>query len=220
MGFGHVLELSRAHQTSHLIYASSSSVYGGQTELPYSTDRRVDRPMSLYAATKGANELMAHAYAHLYGLPMTGLRFFTVYGPWGRPDMAYFKFTERILSGAPIDVYNHGKLERDFTYVDDVVDGILRVLMGPPSPDAQGVTHRLYNLGLGQPVGLMDFIGAIERALGQRANLNFMDMQPGDMTKTWADTSELARDHDYQPSTPLHEGVEAFVRWYREFYGV
>ena len=220
VGFGHVLELARLHRTSHFVYASSSSVYGGEDQLPYTTASRIDRPLSLYAATKGANELMAYAYARLYQLPMTGLRLFTVYGPWGRPDMAYFTFTRRILSGEPIDVFNHGNLSRDFTYVDDVIRGLTKVLDGPPTMDTEGVPHALYNLGLGQPIGLMDFIGAIEAALGKKANVNFVAMQPGDMAQTWADTEALRQDHDYSPSTSLEEGIAKFIDWYRTFYGV
>ena len=217
VGFGAICELARAHSVSHLVYASSSSVYGGNTEVPFRTDHRVDQPISLYAATKRANELMAHAYSHLHELPTTGLRFFTVYGPFGRPDMAYFSFTRKILAGEPIDVFNHGEMSRDFTYVDDIVEGIVRVLGRPPTT-AQGVPYRLYNLGNGSPVGLRDFISAIEDALGQRAQLNLTGMQPGDMAHTWADTTALEEDHGYRPATPLSEGVAAFVDWYRAYY--
>lgn len=218
VGFGAICELARAHQVDHLVYASSSSVYGGNTEVPFQTDHRVDQPISLYAATKRANELMAHAYSHLHGLPTTGLRFFTVYGPFGRPDMAYFSFTKKILAGQPIDVYNHGEMSRDFTYVDDIVEGITRVLHRPPA-DTDGTPYRLYNLGNGSPVSLLDFIAAIETALGTRAELNLTGMQPGDMAHTWADTSALERDHGYRPATPLAVGVAAFVDWYRGYYG-
>ena len=218
VGFGAILDLAHAHQVDHLVYASSSSVYGGNTEVPFQTDHRVDQPISLYAATKRANELMAHAYSHLHRIPMTGLRFFTVYGPFGRPDMAYFSFTKKILAGQPIDVYNHGEMSRDFTYVDDIVEGIVRVLHRPPAA-TDGPPYRLYNLGNGSPVSLRDFIAAIEDALGTRAELNLTGMQPGDMAHTWADTSALERDHGYRPATPLADGVAAFVDWYRGYYG-
>ena len=219
VGFSSVLELARAHSVAHLVYASSSSVYGGNSEVPFRTEHRVDRPISLYAATKRANELMAHTYSHLYALPTSGLRFFTVYGPWGRPDMAYFSFTKKILAGQPIDVYNQGQMSRDFTYVDDIAEGIHRVLSSPPRIGAS-VPYRLYNLGCGQPVGLLDFIAAIESALGVKATLNLREMQPGDMAQTWADTSALERDHGYRPTTSLVEGVGRFVEWYRAYYGV
>ena len=218
VAFGTVLELARTRQVSHLVYASSSSVYGGNTEVPFKTDHGVNQPISLYAATKRANELMAHTYSHLYGLPTTGLRFFTVYGPWGRPDMAYFSFTKKILAGETIDVYNHGEMSRDFTYVGDIVEGLTRITTAPPAIE-DGPPYRLYNLGNGDPVGLRDFIAEIERALGTRATLNLMAMQPGDMAHTWADTTALERDHGYRPATPLKEGVKAFVDWYRAYYG-
>lgn len=218
VGFASVLELARHACVKHLVYASSSSVYGGNQEVPFRTEHRADRPISLYAATKRANELMAHTYSHLYRIPTTGLRFFTVYGPWGRPDMAYFSFTEKILAGEAIEVYNHGEMSRDFTYVDDIVEGVVRVIDAPASEDLE-VPYRLYNLGKGEPVGLLDFIGEIERALGRKATLSLVGMQPGDMSATWADTSALERDHGYRPSTPLREGVEAFVAWYRAYHG-
>ena len=217
VGFGAILEVARDHGVSHLVYASSSSVYGGNREVPFRTEHRADHPISLYAATKRANELMAHTYSHLYAIPTTGLRFFTVYGPWGRPDMAYFSFTKKILSGEPIQVYNQGDMSRDFTYVDDIVEGISRV-MGAPATREGAAPYRLYNLGNGDPVGLMDFIGALESALGKKAKLEFVGMQPGDMAQTWADTSALERDHGYRPSTSLSEGVAAFVRWYTGYY--
>lgn len=217
VGFGAILEVARDHGVSHLVYASSSSVYGGNREVPFRTEHRADHPISLYAATKRANELMAHTYSHLYAIPTTGLRFFTVYGPWGRPDMAYFSFTKKILSGEPIQVYNQGDMSRDFTYVDDIVEGITRV-MGAPATGEGAAPYRLYNLGNGDPVGLMDFIGALESALGKKAKLEFVGMQPGDMAQTWADTSALERDHGYRPSTSLSEGVDAFVRWYTRYY--
>ncbi|MGB0590566.1 MAG: NAD-dependent epimerase/dehydratase family protein [Myxococcota bacterium] len=217
VAFGTILEVARTKEVAHLVYASSSSVYGGNTEVPFETDQRVDQPISLYAATKRANELMAHTYSHLYGLPTTGLRFFTVYGPWGRPDMAYFSFTKKILAGETIDVYNHGEMSRDFTYVGDIVEGLTRIVGAPPITTG-GAPYRLYNLGNGTPVGLRDFISEIEAALGVKATLNLMAMQPGDMAHTWADTTALERDHDYRPATPLAVGVKAFVDWYRAHY--
>jgi UDP-glucuronate 4-epimerase len=217
VAFGTILEVARSKQVKHLVYASSSSVYGGNTEVPFETDHRVEHPISLYAATKRANELMAHTYSHLYALPTTGLRFFTVYGPWGRPDMAYFSFTKKILAGETIDVYNHGEMSRDFTFVADIVEGLTRIVSAPPTP-TEAPPYRLYNLGNGNPVGLRDFIAEIERALGVKATLNLMAMQPGDMAHTWADTTALERDHGYRPATPLADGVQAFVDWYRAHY--
>ena len=219
-GFLTVLELARLHKVAHLAYASSSSVYGDSATQPLKITQSVDAPVSLYAATKKANELMAHSYAHLYGLPVTGLRFFTVYGPWGRPDMAYFKFVRRILAGEAIDVYNHGDLSRDFTYVDDIVEGVTRVLFNAVEQTSDRAPYRLYNLGNGNPVRLLDFIEAIESALGERAKKRMLPMQPGDVLATWADTSRLERDYGFRPGTPLNEGVARFVAWYREFYGV
>jgi len=218
VGFGAVLELARSLEVKHLVYASSSSVYGGNTEVPYQTEHRVEHPISLYAATKRANELMAHSYSHLYAIPTTGLRFFTVYGPWGRPDMAYFSFTKKILAGQSIEVYNKGEMSRDFTYVDDIVEGLTRIV-SRPALKSEGAPSRLYNLGHGTPVALMDFIAEIERALGKKAECVLKGMQAGDMTHTWADTSALERDYGYTPQTSLREGVEAFVAWYRAYYG-
>lgn len=211
-----VLEGCRHGAVPHLLYASSSSVYGSNTEQPYAEHHRVDSPVSLYAATKRAGELMAQVYGHLHGVRSTGLRFFTVYGPWGRPDMAYFKFTEEILNGRPIDVFNGGQLERDFTFVDDVVVGLLHVLEASPPTDAQ--RSKIYNIGAGRPVGLLDFIEALERALGITAAKRFVEMQPGDVHSTWADTSALKRDFGYAPSIPVEEGVARFVDWYRRVW--
>ncbi len=220
--FGHVLELARARQVAHFVYASSSSVYGDSKTVPYTPDDRADAPISLYAATKRANELMAHSYSHLFRLPCTGLRFFTVYGPWGRPDMATFKFTRRILEGRPIDLFNHGEMQRDFTYVGDIVEGLMRVLDAPmvDTPDAQVAPARVYNIGRGTPIQLKDFVRSLERAIGRPAIIDPKPMQPGDMACTWADTSGLERDFGYRPQTSLDEGVDAFVAWYRDFYGV
>ena len=217
-GFLNMLEGCRAAGSAHLVYASSSSVYGGSTRLPFAEDDPVDRPVSLYAATKKANELMAHSYAHLYGLRCSGLRFFTVYGPWGRPDMAYWSFTRAILAGEPIPVFNHGRMQRDFTYVDDIVAGVLAVLDRPPEG---AVPQRVLNIGGSQPVALLDFIGALEAALGVRAQLDLRPMQPGDVPTTCADTTRL---HDVigpaHRFTPLAEGLTRFVGWYRGYYGI
>ncbi|MBL7110533.1 MAG: NAD-dependent epimerase [Bacteroidales bacterium] len=231
VGTLNILEACRHHSIQHLVYASSSSVYGLNEKMPFSVHDNVDHPISLYAASKKSNELMAHAYSHLYKIPTTGLRFFTVYGPWGRPDMALFIFTGSILEGKPIDVYNHGHMERDFTYVDDIIGGIDRILKRPPEPAAEWngfspdpsrsvAPYRLYNIGNNNPVKLMDFIHAIESATGKNANINFMPIQPGDVEKTWADTNDLMKDFDYQPDTPIKDGVRKFVDWYREFYKI
>jgi len=228
-GFMALLEGCRRHPVSHLVFASSSSVYGLNTKMPFSVHDNVDHPVSLYAATKKANELMAHAYAHLYGVPTTGLRFFTVYGPWGRPDMALFKFTKAILEGKAIDVYNHGKMQRDFTYIDDIIEGVIRVLESTPKPNPQWsgdapdpgtspAPYRLYNIGNNNPVELMDFIGAIETALGTKAEKNMMPMQPGDVPATYADIAGLAEDVGFKPSTPIAEGIANFIAWYRGYY--
>ena len=231
VGFGHVLEGCRHHNIKHLVYASSSSVYGGNTNLPFSEQQGVDHPVSLYAASKKANELMAHTYSHLYGLPATGLRFFTVYGPWGRPDMALFLFTKAILAGEPIQVFNNGQMVRDFTYVDDIIESLLRVLDKPATPDpafdlsqpnpaSSWAPHRVFNIGNSNPTPLMDYIGAIELALGITATKTFLPMQPGDVPATAADTSALEAWTGFKPNTPVREGVARFVTWYREFYGV
>lgn len=231
VGFAHILEACRHQGVEHLVYASSSSVYGANTTMPFSVHHNVDHPLSLYAASKKANELMAHTYSHLYGLPTTGLRFFTVYGPWGRPDMALFKFTRAILAGEPIEVFNHGRHRRDFTYIDDIVEGVIRVLdqapegnpqwsSDQPDPANSRAPYRLYNIGNQQPVELMDYIRELERALGRRAEMRLLPLQPGDVPDTFADVSDLARDTGYRPATPVSEGVGRFVDWYREFYGV
>ncbi len=227
LGFGNLLEGCRHARVQHLVYASSSSVYGGSRQLPFAETQRVDQPVSLYAATKKANELMAHAYSHLYGLPATGLRFFTVYGPWGRPDMAAFLFTRAILAGQAIEVFNQGDLARDFTYIDDIVYGVLKVLDQPPvaAADALGdaaalAAYRLFNIGNSAPVRLLDFIAHIEAALGRRAIARLRPMQPGDVPATHADTRALEACIGPLPHTPLAVGVPAFVRWYRGYYGV
>ncbi|HMS55209.1 MAG TPA: NAD-dependent epimerase [Fimbriimonadaceae bacterium] len=229
VGFANVLEACRKHEIGHLVYASSSSVYGANVKTPFQVSDPVNHPVSLYAATKKANELMAHTYSHLFRLPTTGLRFFTVYGPWGRPDMAYFKFTKSILEGKPIDVYNFGNLKRDFTYIDEIVEGVIRVLRRPaesdpswnpaiPNPGTSSAPYRLFNIGTHQPVDLMRFIQVLESKLGTKANLNMLPMQPGDVYETFADVSDLAAAIGFAPSTSLEEGLERFVSWYREFY--
>jgi UDP-glucuronate 4-epimerase len=229
VGFVNVLEGCRHARVTHLTYASSSSVYGGNTHMPFSVHDSVDHPVSLYAATKKANELMAHTYSYLYGLPTTGLRFFTVYGPWGRPDMALFLFTKAILEGRPIDVFNHGNMQRDFTYIDDIVEGVIRVsdkVATPepgyraeaPDPATSNVPFRVFNIGNHQPVPLMEFIGAIERALGRTAQKNLLPMQDGDVPATYADVQALADWVGFQPATSIDEGIGRFVGWYREYY--
>ena len=219
-GFGHVLEGCRAQDIAHLVYASSSSVYGGNTKMPFAETDVVDHPVSLYAATKKANELMAHTYSHLYGFPTTGLRFFTVYGPWGRPDMAYHLFTRAILAGEAISVFNHGDMKRDFTYIDDIVEGVLRVLDRPATPLGTGsAPYHVFNIGNSEPVQLLDFIGCIERVLGQSATKRLLSMQPGDVPATYASTQSLQDWVGFAPSSPLEEGIGYFVRWYREYYG-
>jgi len=231
VGFGHILEGCRHHGIEHLVYASSSSVYGGNTNLPFSEHQGVDHPVSLYAASKKANELMAHTYSHLYGLPATGLRFFTVYGPWGRPDMALFLFTKAILAGEPIQVFNNGQMVRDFTYVDDIIESLVRLLDKPAAPDpafnsaqpdpaTSWAPHRVFNIGNSNPTPLMDYIEAVESALGITATKTFLPMQPGDVPATAADTSALEAWTGFKPNTPVKDGVARFVAWYREFYGV
>lgn len=219
VGFLNLLEACRAHRPAHLIFASSSSVYGLNERMPYATTDPVDQPVSFYAATKRANELMAHAYSHLYGIPTTGLRFFTVYGPWGRPDMAPFKFTEAILNGRPIDVYNDGAMSRDFTYIDDIVEGLVRLLPLPPTNES-GVRNKLYNIGFGAPVKLLQFVGCLEEALGKHAIKNFLPLQSGDVIDTWADTRELEERVGFRPQVSVPLGVQSFVDWYRNYYGV
>jgi UDP-glucuronate 4-epimerase len=228
-GFANILEGCRNHGVHHLVYASSSSVYGANTNMPFSVHHNVDHPMSLYAATKKANELMAHTYSHLYGLPTTGLRFFTVYGPWGRPDMALFKFTRAILAGEAIDVFNYGKHRRDFTYIDDIVEGVIRVLDRIPEPDpdwsgekpdsaTSSAPYRLYNIGNHHPVELMDYIDVLEKCLGRKAEKNFLPLQAGDVPDTYADVNDLVIDTGYKPDTPVETGVSRFVEWYRAYY--
>ena len=217
--FGHVLEGCRRAKVAHLVYASSSSVYGANHALPFSEDQPTDHPVSLYAATKKADELMAHSYAHLYGLPATGLRFFTVYGPWGRPDMAPMLFTRAILAGEPIRVFNHGKMKRDFTYVDDIVEGVVRVLGKPPQRDAAtGAPHAVYNIGNHEAVELDAFIATLERLLGRAAIRDPQPMQPGDVPATYASIDRLRARTGFAPHTPLAAGLERFVRWYRDYY--
>jgi len=213
MGFLNVLEGCRNGGVQHLLFASSSSVYGENKKIPFAVEDRVDHPISLYAATKKSNELMAHAYAHLYEFKVTGLRFFTVYGPWGRPDMAYFSFTKAISEGKSIDVYNHGEMQRDFTYIDDVVEAVTRLVAKEPS-----VNYKIYNIGNHSPETLMNFIESIESALGQKAEKNFLPMQAGDMPATYADVQDLMADVDFKPDTPLNEGIQHFVDWYRNYY--
>ena len=231
VGFGNILEACRHHDAGHLVYASSSSVYGANTRMPFSVHDNVDHPVSLYAATKKSNELMAHTYAHLYGLPVTGLRFFTVYGPWGRPDMAPFKFTRAILAGEPIEVYNYGRMRRDFTYIDDIVDGVLRVMETLPAPDpafspeapdpaSSTAPYRVYNIGNHRPVALEDFIGVLEQACGRAAERRPVAMQPGDVAETYAAIDDLTRATGWQPRTSIEQGLPQFVAWYRDFYGV
>jgi UDP-glucuronate 4-epimerase len=228
-GFINLLECCRRNPVQHLVFASSSSIYGANTGMPFSVHQNVDHPVSLYAATKKANELMAHSYSHLFGLPCTGLRFFTVYGPWGRPDMALFLFTRAILEGSPIQVFNHGNMQRDFTYIDDIVEGVVRIMprLPQPDPDWSGdrpdpgssyAPYRIYNIGNNNPVRLMDFIGAIEKVLGRKAEKKFLGMQPGDVQATYADIDDLARAVDFKPATPLETGISAFVSWYRTYY--
>jgi UDP-glucuronate 4-epimerase len=231
VGFLHILEGCRHHGVQHLTYASSSSVYGANTAMPFSVHQNVDHPVSLYAATKKANELMAHTYSHLYGLPTTGLRFFTVYGPWGRPDMAMFLFTKAILEGKPIDVFNHGRMQRDFTYIDDIVEGVIRTSdhtaepnpawdSDRPDPATSKAPYRIYNIGNNNPVELMYLIETIERSLGRTAEKRMLDIQPGDVPATYANVDALVRDVGFAPKTPIETGVRNFVAWYREYYGI
>jgi len=229
LGFTHILEGCRNHSIEHLVYASSSSVYGANTIMPFSVHQNVDHPLILYAASKKSNELMAHTYSHLYDLPTTGLRFFTVYGPWGRPDMALFKFTSAILGDEPIDVFNFGKHRRDFTYIDDIVEGVIRVLdrvaepnhawnSDNPDPGTSKAPWRLYNIGNNNPVELMDYIGAIERALGKKANINLLPLQPGDVPDTYANVDDLVEQFNYKPETSVDEGVTQFIEWYKDYF--
>ncbi len=218
MGFFHILEGCRYFPVEHLVYASSSSVYGGDEKGPFFTEDKVDEPVSLYAATKKSNELMAHAYSKLFAIPATGLRFFTVYGPFGRPDMAYFKFTKKILAGEPIQVYNRGDMMRDFTYIDDIVRGVENILCNPPEKNEKGAFYKLYNIGNNKPVKLMDYIETLERCLGMEAKKEYLPMQPGDVYQTYADVTELMRDYDFKPDTSIEEGLQKFVDWYRNYY--
>lgn len=231
VGFTNILEACRYCSVDHLVYASSSSVYGANTKMPFSTHENVDHPLSLYAATKKSNELMAHTYSSLFDIPTTGLRFFTVYGPWGRPDMALFHFTKSIIEGTPIKVFNHGNHRRDFTYIDDIVQGIICVLDEPascntnwngenPDPGSSFSPWKIYNIGNNNPVNLMDYISAIEQALGTKAKKEFLPLQPGDVPDTYADVSDLENDFGYKPSTPLKEGVYKFVEWYKDYYKI
>ncbi len=229
VGFAHILEGCRHNGVEHLVYASSSSVYGANTAMPFSIHQNVDHPLSLYAASKKSNDLMAHTYSHLYGLPTTGLRFFTVYGPWGRPDMALFKFTKAMIEGKPFQVFNHGKHRRDFTYIDDIVEGVIRVLdrPAPPNPDwscskpdagTSQAPWRVYNIGNSSPVELMDYIGAIETALGKKAEMEMLPLQLGDVPDTYADVTDLVEQFHYKPATPVDQGVANFVEWYRDYF--
>jgi UDP-glucuronate 4-epimerase len=229
VGFANILESCRHHNVKHLVYASSSSVYGANSSMPFSVHHNVDHPLSLYAASKKSNELMAHAYSHLYNLPTTGLRFFTVYGPWGRPDMALFKFTNAILTDQPISLFNYGKHRRDFTYIDDLIEGILRILdvpalenplwrAGNPDPASSSAPWRIYNIGNSKPEELLDYVAAIERALGKSANINLLPLQAGDVIDTYADVSELIEQFDYRPTTHIDVGVKNFVEWYLSEY--
>jgi len=229
VGFVNLLECCRHQQVKHLVFASSSSVYGANTNMPFSVHHNVDHPVSLYAATKKANELMAHTYSHLYQLPCTGLRFFTVYGPWGRPDMALFLFTKAILENKPIKVFNNGKMQRDFTYIDDIIEGVIRVMgrlpeANPtwngdaPDPGTSSAPYKIYNIGNNNPVALIKFIEVIESVLGLKARKEFMDMQPGDVTATYADVDDLMADVGFKPATPIETGIERFVEWFKEFY--
>jgi UDP-glucuronate 4-epimerase len=229
VGFGNLLECCRHNQVQHLVYASSSSVYGANRQMPFSVLDRVDHPISLYAATKRANELMAHAYSAMFALPATGLRFFTVYGPWGRPDMAIFRFCKAILEGSPIEVYNQGNMQRDFTYIDDVIEGVVRVMSRAPLPNpdfalesgnpaASTAPFRLYNIGNHQPVELLHLISILESCLGRTAQKRLLPMQPGDVPATFADVDDLRRDVGFEPSTPIEEGIQRFVAWYKSYY--
>jgi len=229
-GFLNVLECCRHSNIGHLVFASSSSVYGANTKMPFSVHHNVDHPVSLYAASKKANELMSHAYAHLFGLPSTGLRFFTGYGPWGRPDMAYFLFTKAILEEKPIRVFNHGKMQRDFTYIDDIIEGVVRVMGRPPEPEpawsgddpdpgTSSAKYKIYNIGNNNPVELMEFIGVIEKALDKKAKKEFLDLQTGDVVATFADIDDLKKDFGFSPRTSIETGIKRFVAWFKDYYG-
>ncbi len=228
-GFVNILECCRHFHAKHLVFASSSSVYGANTKMPFSVHDNVDHPVSLYAASKKSNELMAHTYSHLFQLPCTGLRFFTVYGPWGRPDMALFLFTKAIFAGKPIKVFNHGRMKRDFTYIDDIVEGVIRVMArlpesnpkwsgDAPDPATSYAPYKLYNIGNNNPVKLMEFIAVIEKALGKKAKKEFLDLQPGDVPATYADIDDLIKDVGFKPETPIETGIERFIAWYKDYY--
>ncbi len=231
VGFVNLLEACRHNDVKHLVFASSSSVYGANTKMPFSVHNNVDHPVSLYAATKKANELMAHAYSHLYGMACTGLRFFTVYGPWGRPDMALFLFTKAILEEKPIKIFNHGRMQRDFTYIDDITEGVVRIMArlpesdptwngDNPDPGTSYARYKIYNIGNNNPVELMEYIGVIEKILGKKAKKEFLEMQPGDVPATYADIDDLIKDVGFKPETTIETGIKQFILWYNEYYGV
>ena len=218
VGFYNILEACRHYPVEHLVFASSSSVYGGNKKVPFSTQDQVDRPVSLYAATKKSNELMAYSYSKLYQIPLTGLRFFTVYGPMGRPDMAYFKFAKRIMADEPIQIYNNGDMLRDFTYIDDIITGVENILCNPPSTDENGAAYKIYNIGNNKPEKLMDYIAVLEKCLGKEAKKEFLPMQPGDVYETYADVTDLMRDYGFKPSTTIEEGLSKFAEWFKNYY--
>lgn len=218
VGFFHVLEACRHYPVEHLVFASSSSVYGGNKKVPFSTKDQVDKPVSLYAATKKSNELMAYAYSKLYGIPLTGLRFFTVYGPMGRPDMAYFKFAKKIVAGEPIQIYNNGDMLRDFTYIDDIIEGVEDILCNPPEADDNGAAYKIYNIGNNKPEKLMDYIAVLEKCLGREAKKEYLPMQPGDVYETYADVQDLMEDYGFKPSTTIEEGLSRFAKWFLAYY--
>ena len=218
VGFFNLLEACRHFPAEHLVFASSSSVYGGNTKIPFSTKDQVDKPVSLYAATKKSNELMAYSYSKLYRIPVTGLRFFTVYGPMGRPDMAYFKFAKKIMAGEPIQVYNHGDMLRDFTYIDDIVEGVENILCNPPAQDGNGAAYKVYNIGNNKPEKLMDYISVLEKCLGREAKKEFLPMQPGDVYETYADVQDLMEDYGFKPATSIEEGLGKFAEWFLGYY--
>lgn len=220
VGFCNILECCRHFKVEHLVYASSSSVYGGNEKVPFSVEDQVDQPVSLYAATKKSNELLAYSYSKLYGIPATGLRFFTVYGPYGRPDMALFGFTQKILAEEPIQIYNHGDMYRDFTYIDDIITGVANVLCNPPREDEKGARYKIYNIGNNQPEKLMDFVAILEKCLGKEGKKEYLPMQKGDVYQTYADVKELEKDFGFKPSTSLEDGIQSFVNWYYEYYQV
>lgn len=218
VGFFNILEACRYFPVEHLVFASSSSVYGGNKKVPFSTEDQVDKPVSLYAATKKSNELMAYSYSKLYQIPLTGLRFFTVYGPMGRPDMAYFKFAKKIMADEPVQIYNNGDMLRDFTYIDDIVTGVENILCNPPAKDENGVAYKIYNIGNNKPEKLMDYVAVLEKCLGKEAKKEYLPMQPGDVYETYADVSELMRDYGFKPSTTIEEGLSRFAEWFLEYY--